>query len=152
MPLDGYKVGLVVTRTPVPNKDNLTKIEVDVGADEHLIIVTNAKVFDNQRVAVATVGSKVEMEGEEVEVQKANVGGVPSEGMLCDSPMLGWVGGGAGVAAKMPDSYALGATPPSEKPRGDQVHLIVLLVPPLLPFDVNPSRPGVQNLMSQCLR
>jgi tRNA-binding EMAP/Myf-like protein len=126
--LDGYKVGLVISRAAVPNKDNLTKIEVDIGTGENVTIVTNAKVFDNQRVVVATVGSKVEHEGEEVEVKKANVGGVPSEGMLCDSPMLGWVGGGAGVAAKIPESFALGSTPPSEKPRGEQVRTLFVSI------------------------
>jgi hypothetical protein len=39
------------------------------------------------------------------ECKPLTVGGVTSEGMLCDAPMLGWVGGGAGAAALLPDSY-----------------------------------------------
>ncbi len=57
--------------------------------------------------------------GEEVAVKKATVGGAPSEGMLCDAPMLGWVGGGAGNAALVPDTFALGAPPPDKRPRMD---------------------------------
>ena len=62
---------------------------------------------------------QIEEQGEEVEVKKANVGGVPSEGMLCDAPMLGWVGGGAGAAALLPETFAIGSAPPDKKPRGD---------------------------------
>ena len=56
-------------------------------------------------------------EGEEMEVKKTSVGGVLSEGMLCDSRMLGWTGGAAGVAAQMPASLAVGDAPPRTKPR-----------------------------------
>ena len=70
------------------------------------------------RVAVAPVGSGVETEaGEELEIKKTVVGGVMSEGMLCDSRMLGWSGGAAGIAAQIPDSVDLGLPPPSVKPR-----------------------------------
>ena len=48
-----------------------------------------------------------------------SVGGVVSQGMLCDAPMLGWVGGGAGSAALVPDSFAPGARPPEKRPRMD---------------------------------
>lgn len=49
-------------------------------------------------------------------VQKTSVGGVLSEGMFCDSKMLGWPGGAEGIAAQMPASLALGTVPPSTKP------------------------------------
>jgi len=55
--------------------------------------------------------------GEMMEVTKANVGGVISEGMLCDSRMLGWIGGAQGVAVNLPDSCDVGSAPPSSKPR-----------------------------------
>ena len=53
-----------------------------------------------------------------IKVKKASVGGVLSQGMLCDSYMLGWKGGGKGMAAILPDSFAIGSTPPESKPRG----------------------------------
>ena len=56
-------------------------------------------------------------DGETIEVTKATVGGVVSEGMLCDSKMLGWVGGAHKIAVNLPDSYDVGTSPPSSKPR-----------------------------------
>ena len=53
-----------------------------------------------------------------LQVKKASVGGVTSEGMLCDSYMLGWKGGGRGMAAILPDIFDIGSTPPDSKPRG----------------------------------
>ena len=70
------------------------------------------------RVAVAVVGSTVlNDEGEEMPVKKTSVGGVMSQGMLCDSRMLGWSGGAVGIAAQMPDDLELGSSPPLCKPR-----------------------------------
>jgi tRNA-binding EMAP/Myf-like protein len=69
------------------------------------------------RVAVAPVGSTyIDETGEQATVQKALVGGVMSEGMLCDSKMLGWIGGAAGIAAQMPEALELGSAPPPQKP------------------------------------
>lgn len=58
------------------------------------------------------------------QVKKTSVGGVISEGMLCDSYMLGWKGGGKGMAAILPDSFEIGSTPPESKPRGKDVRFI----------------------------
>jgi hypothetical protein len=55
-------------------------------------------------------------DGEEVTVQRTSVGGVASDGILCDSRMLVWSGGGSGVAAQVPDSFEIGSAPPSSKP------------------------------------
>jgi hypothetical protein len=68
------------------------------------------------RVVIATVGA--ELKGGE-KVKKAAVGGVTSEGMCCDGPMLGWVGGGAGAAALLPETYNPGDAPPTSRPRLD---------------------------------
>ena len=54
-------------------------------------------LYNFYRVVVAPAGSSVlDDEGELQPVKKASVGGVVSEGMLCDSYMLGWKGGGRG--------------------------------------------------------
>mmetsp|Transcript_151396 Transcript_151396/g.267222 ORF Transcript_151396/g.267222 Transcript_151396/m.267222 type:complete len:189 (+) Transcript_151396:59-625(+) len=116
----GYKVGLVLEAEKVAGKDKLLQLKVDVGGGEPLPIVTNAgNVKEGVRVIVATVGAMISIKGEEEEVKKANVGGCPSEGMLCDGPMLGWTGGGSGAAALVPESFEVGATPPSSRPRMD---------------------------------
>jgi hypothetical protein len=70
------------------------------------------------RVAVAPVGSSfTNDEGEEITVAPTTVGGVLSQGLFCDSKMLFWAGGAAGVAAQIPASVAVGAAPPAVKPR-----------------------------------
>lgn len=61
----------------------------------------------------------VDETGEDLLIQKTSVGGVMSEGMLCDARMLGWVGGAEGIAAQIPDSFPLGSAPPASKPRTD---------------------------------
>ena len=120
-PTDGttimtFVVGLVLEAEPVPGKDKLLKLSVDVAAGEPLAIVTNApNVQQGSRVVVAMIGTELP---DGTTVKKANVGGVNSEGMLCDSPMLSWVGGGAGTAAIVPESFAPGDAPPAERPRG----------------------------------
>lgn len=71
-----------------------------------------------KRVVVAPCGTTViDEEGEEITLKKTTVGGVISEGMLCDSRMLGWMGGATGLAVQIPDDFDIGAAPPSSKPR-----------------------------------
>jgi tRNA-binding EMAP/Myf-like protein len=85
-------------------------------------------------VVVALAGDSVlDDEGEEMLVKKAAVGGVVSEGMLCDSRMLGWVGGAIGLAAQIPDSIKLGDAPPLAKPRTNVVSFQEEDAPPQLP-------------------
>ena len=114
--MGGFAVGHVLSLEPVPGKDKLLKLQVNVGSAE-LGIVTNASnVTEGSRVVVATIGTEL---SDGTVVKKANVGGCPSEGMLCDAPMLGWTGGGAGAAALVPESYAPGDSPPATRPRLD---------------------------------
>ena len=83
-------------------------------------IVIYILLSNNARIVVAPVGSTVVDEtGEDLLIQKTSVGGVMSEGMLCDARMLGWAGGAEGIAAQIPDSFPLGSAPPASKPRTD---------------------------------
>ena len=94
-----FKTGLVLECEDVPKKDKLKKLLVDVGGPDPLTIVTNAGNVGSRtvgmRVVVACVGAELR-DGEKV--KRAPVGGVTSEGMLCDGPMLGWAGGGQGLS------------------------------------------------------
>lgn len=112
-------VGLITTLEPVPQKDKLRVATIDVGGSTPVAVVTNApNVAVGARVVVALPGAVVRGEGgEDVAVKAATVGGVKSGGMLCDGPMLGWVGGGAGLAALVPASCDVGSAPPAAKPR-----------------------------------
>jgi len=123
--LSQYKVGVVQSVKPCSKGGGkpLKACQVNVGNDAGPItVVTSASnVREESRVAVAPIGSKIIDEtGEEVVIQKTAVGGVMSEGMFCDSRMLGWVGGAAGLAVQIPESVPIGAPPPSEKPRSDK--------------------------------
>ena len=77
--------------------------------------------------------------GEEMTVQKTSVGGVMSEGIFCDSKMLGWTGGAAGVAARMPDTLDAGAAPPASKPRPKEAE--TELAPSKVRVDCHPVPP-----------
>jgi len=112
----GIVVGLVITCEPISGKNKLFELSVDVGSGPPIPIVTNAtNTKPGVRVVVAKVGATVG----DVEVKKANVGGRVSMGMLCDAPMLGWTGGGAGAAALVPDTFPVGGPPPEKRPRMD---------------------------------
>ena len=99
-----YKVGVVKSIDELPKKGGkpLRACQVAIGDDETICVVTNAaNVREDSRIVVAPVGSSVtDSSGEEMEIKKTSVGGVMSEGMFCDSQMLGWKGGAVGVAAK----------------------------------------------------
>jgi len=103
----------------VDDGGKLKVCSIDVGAEAPVTVVTNATNIAERTigklVCVATVGSEVEG----VKVTRRAVGGTTSEGMLCDSPMLGWSGGAAGIAVLIPDSFNPGDSPPSSRPRGD---------------------------------
>jgi hypothetical protein len=69
------------------------------GADPVAVVTSASNVRTGSRVIVALAGTSIITgEGEEVTVQRTSVGGVTSDGILCDSRMLGWSGGGSGVA------------------------------------------------------
>eukprot|EP00793_Prasinoderma_coloniale_P000592 PRCOL_00003740-RA len=114
----GFKVGQIEAVEELAGK--LSAITVDVGAGEPLNVVTSAPYMaEGQRVCIATVGATITQKGDEVVVKKTTVGGRKSEGIVCDSPMLGWVGGAAGNAAFLPESFKPGDAPPSRRPRMD---------------------------------
>ena len=114
----GYKVGQVMECEDIPKQAKLRQIKVDIGAGELVQVVTNAP---NAKVGlltvIATIGASVESEGESIEIKKTNVGGRPSNGMVCNGPMLGWTGGDAKQAVTIPEGTPLGSAPPSSRPR-----------------------------------
>ena len=116
----GFIVGLVLSCEGVPGKDKLKALKVDIGDGVEISVVTNApNIREGTRTCIATVGSEIEINGEPQVVMKTTIGGVISEGMVCDSIMLGWSGGAAGIAVQVPDHFALGSPAPSSKPRMD---------------------------------
>lgn len=112
----GFKCGLILNVEAIDDKLKLCTIDVGGGEEKAVQICTNApNVTEGTRVVVACVGAMLG----DTKVTKKTVGGRASEGMLCDSPMLGWTGGAAGLAALVPESFAPGASPPEKRPRMD---------------------------------
>eukprot|EP01061_Rhynchopus_euleeides_P001550 TRINITY_DN11100_c0_g1_i1.p2 TRINITY_DN11100_c0_g1~~TRINITY_DN11100_c0_g1_i1.p2 ORF type:complete len:152 (+),score=64.41 TRINITY_DN11100_c0_g1_i1:53-508(+) len=115
----GYKVGEVKECEDIPKTQKLKQIKVDIGEGELVQVVTNApNAKEGLLTVIATVGASVEADGETVVVKKTNVGGRPSNGMVCNGPMLGWTGGDAKAAVSLPEGTPIGSTPPSTRPRG----------------------------------
>ena len=117
MDISQYKVGLVlsVENKGAAGQKPLKVCSVNIGNDdgESITVVTNAvNVREGSRLVVAPIGSIIiNDEGEEITISKTSVGGHVSEGMFCDSRMLGWGTGSAGVAAQVPESYNVGMAP-----------------------------------------
>eukprot|EP01039_Chlorochromonas_danica_P000316 gene316-338_t len=128
---DNYKVGLVVRVEPIAKSKDLKLCHIDVvgnGEEESVLpVVTNAKYVEpGWRVVVACIGAVVPAgatysEGDDedgvIKVSKRQVQGVESRGMICDCPMLGWSGGAKGFIQQLPDSFAVGSSPPDSRPR-----------------------------------
>ncbi len=89
MDLSLFQVGLVTDSAPVPAKDKLTLLTVDVG-ETMLQIVTNSS---NLRVGNKTIVARIGAEVGGETVRQCKVGGIDSHGMICDSFMVGWKGG-----------------------------------------------------------
>lgn len=119
--LENYVVGVVTESESIDGKKSkgLTELIVDVGTEQSLTIVTNAKyVSEGKRVVVALVGAKIGDPEDGLVVKKRSIGGVMSEGMICDAPMLKWAGGAAGQAVFLSEEFVPGSKPPMSRPRG----------------------------------
>lgn len=102
----------------IEGRDKLKKIVVRVDdAGTTIALVTNApNVETGKRLVVCPAGGTLR---DGTEVRRATVGGCVSDGVVCDSVMCGWSGGGAGSAALLPGDFPLGSAAPSARPRLD---------------------------------
>ena len=112
------QVAEVLAVDRVPGKDKLVKVTVNTGATEPVTIVTNAaNVSTGAKVAVALEGTPIGDPDDGEVVTGATIGGVASQGVICDAPMLGWGSANKGRAAVLPQSCAVGGAPPATKPK-----------------------------------
>lgn len=102
-----YRVGIVQSLEECGSSrgQTLKACKIKISEDEIVSVVTAApNVRVDSRVVVALAGSEVlGKDGEMMTVTNAIVGGVPSVGMLCDSRMLGWLGGAENIAVNLTD-------------------------------------------------
>ena len=83
----GVVVGYVKEKSKHPDADKLNVVKVDVGTDEDLQIVCGAANIDaGQYVPVATVGAKLPGD---LNIKRAKLRGVESQGMICSARELG---------------------------------------------------------------
>lgn len=110
-----FRAGRIVSCEDIAGT-KLKKMMVDVGEAAPINVVTSApNVAEGQVVCIACVGATIKGEP----VIKTNIKGATSNGMVCDTTMLRWTGGGAGVAVLLSADYPLGSRPPTSRPRGD---------------------------------
>jgi phenylalanyl-tRNA synthetase beta chain len=84
--IEGVVVGEVLEVNPHPNADRLRVCKVDAGTGELLHIVCGApNVQAGQKVPVALIGAKLP----ELEIKRAKLRGVESQGMLCSANEIG---------------------------------------------------------------
>lgn len=154
--LEGVRVGLVLERQPHPNADRLGFCRVELGEGEPLGIVCGApNVAGGQKVAVATVGTRLPGG---LEIKRAKIRDVASEGMICSERELGlsdehegiWVlpadaplgrpvaeAFGGPDAVIVVDNKAVTHRPDLWGHRGLARELAALLDLPLLPLDLS---------------
>ncbi len=102
-------VGQIKRTEQHPDADRLTVCQVDVGADELIQVVTNAKVEEGQKVPLAMIGAELpEPDGKVFKIKKSKLRGVLSQGMFCGAETLGMGDAGEGLL-EVPQDAALGA-------------------------------------------
>ncbi|MBK9388986.1 MAG: phenylalanine--tRNA ligase subunit beta [Bacteroidetes bacterium] len=88
--LEGVVIGEVLTCRKHPDADKLSVTTVNIGGPQPIQVVCGApNVAAGQKVAVATVGTKLYMGNESLEIKKSKIRGEVSEGMICAEDELG---------------------------------------------------------------
>lgn len=98
----------------------VSRVELDLGGGKTAQIATTSKTTVGHVVVAILAGGTIACGKDKgTKVTKKAVAGVNSDGMLCDSDMVGWSGGAKGVVARVNDWWELGAAPPTNRPRLD---------------------------------
>ncbi|MFA6522354.1 MAG: phenylalanine--tRNA ligase subunit beta [Patescibacteria group bacterium] len=87
-----FVIGVVKSLAQHPNADRLQVLDVDLGGRTASIVCGGTNVAEGMKVVVALPGAKVRWhgEGELIELQKTEVRGVESEGMICAPSEMGF--------------------------------------------------------------
>jgi phenylalanyl-tRNA synthetase beta chain len=126
--LEGVVVGQVLTKEPHPEADKLSYCTVDVAVAEPLRIVCGAQNFEvTDKVPVATIGAVLP---NGIQIKRAKLRGLVSEGMMCSARELG-VGGDAEGLLILPADAPVGM--PFAQYQG--------LADVVLDLEITPNRP-----------
>ncbi|WP_027087781.1 phenylalanine--tRNA ligase subunit beta [Cohnella panacarvi] len=132
-------VGYVKTREKHPDADKLSVVTVDAGTGEDLQIVCGApNIAAGQKVPVAKVGAKLPG----IEIKKAKLRGVESQGMICSARELG-------INDKLlPKEQQEGILVlPSETEIGRDILDVLALSDHILELDLTPNRSDCLSML-----
>lgn len=89
--MEGLVIGEVLTCAKHPNSDHLSLTTVNIGNNEEpLKIVCGApNVATGQKVVVATIGTKLYFDDEEITIKRSKIRGEESFGMICAEDEIG---------------------------------------------------------------
>ncbi len=103
--LKGVVTGEVMSKEAHPNADKLSVTKVNIGTGPELTIICGApNVEKGQKVAVATIGSKLFFNQNELKIKKTKIRGIESEGMICAEDELGIGDSHDGILVLPPDT------------------------------------------------
>lgn len=107
--LDGVVIGKVIECKKHPNADKLSVTKVDIGSgDLHQIVCGAPNVAAEQKVLVATVGTKIYADDDShFTIKKGVIRGVESHGMICSASELGMSDDHSGILV-LPDDAVIG--------------------------------------------
>lgn len=147
--LKGLFIGKVLTCTDHPDSDYLHVTTVDIGDGQTYRIVCGApNVAAEQKVVVATVGTKLYSGDESFTIKKSKIRGVESNGMICAEDEIGIGTSHAGIIV-LPDDAEAG-TPACEYYKLESDYI--------LEVDITPNRIdaashyGVARDLAACLQ
>ena len=130
---EGVVIGRVNTCCPHENADRLTVCQVDVGAGVNTIVCGAPNVAAGQTVAVALPGTTLPGG---MQIKKAKIRGVASEGMLCAEDELGLGDNHDGIVV-LDENLPVGTSFAAATGLGDVV----------IDFEVTPNRPDCLSLL-----
>ena len=113
----GIVIGEVLEVGRHPNADRLSLCSVTVGSERLSIVCGAPNVAAGQRVAVATIGSKLP---DGTKLRRSKIRGVESEGMICSQRELGLSDESQGIWA-IPGDPPVGSSLASIMPSSDTV-------------------------------
>jgi len=106
----GVIVAKVITSEAHPNADKLIVCKVDTGTEELQIICGAPNVKPGMKVALATIGTKIEdpiAPLSPIVIKKARLRGIESFGMLCSEKELGISDNDSGIM-ELSDIHEIG--------------------------------------------
>jgi len=133
---DNIVVGEVIAVEPHPNADRLTLVTVDRGVEHSTVVCGAPDVQVGDKVPFARVGARLidAHTGELVELRRAKIRGVVSEGMACSEKELG-----------ISDNHERLMALPPEAPVG--MPLAEYLGDAVLDLDITPNRPDCLSVI-----